>query len=91
MRKPNQDQLQKIVNDFNAKYPVGTKVVLRKDSGEVETAVTAPARILSGHSAVAWFEGVSGAYSIDGRVRSLPRLWLSEFLELPERQAKSEE
>jgi hypothetical protein len=72
MRKPNQDQLQKIVNDFNAKYPVGTKVILRKDSGEVETEVTAPARILSGHSAVAWFEGVSGAYSINGRVRSAP-------------------
>lgn len=69
MRKPDQNQLQKIVNDFNAKYPVGTKVILRKDSGEVETQVTAPARILSGHSAVAWFEGVSGAYSVNGRVR----------------------
>lgn len=69
MRRLNQDQLQKIVNDFNAKYPVGTKVILRKDSGEVETEVAAVARILSGHSAVAWFAGVTGCYSVEGRVR----------------------
>jgi hypothetical protein len=70
--KPNVKNLQKIVNLFNLTYPVGTKVILRKDSGEVETTVRAPAEILQGHSAVGWFEGVSGCYSIeDDRVRSL--------------------
>lgn len=47
--------------------------MLRKDSGEVATVVRAEAEILGGHSAVAWFEGVSGCYSIEGkRVRPMP-------------------
>lgn len=62
-------QLKSTVDHFNRRFPVGSKVILRKDSGYVETTVTAPAEILSGHSAVAWFDGVSGAYSIeDSRV-----------------------
>lgn len=71
--RPNVAKLQKIVDDFNTKYPVGTPVMLRKDSGEIQTTVRAPAEILSGHSAVGWFENVSGAYSIeDNRVRPVP-------------------
>lgn len=65
-----QIRLQKIVDEFNEKYPVGTRVILRRDIGEVETTVEMPARILSYHSAVAWFEGVSGCYDIQGRVRA---------------------
>lgn len=71
-RPPSMRQLQTIVDKFNLAFPPGTKVILRKDSGEVETTVTNRAQILSGHSAVGWFEGVSGAYSIeDGRVRAV--------------------
>lgn len=66
----NLRQLNKIVVDFNRKFPVGSEVFLRKDSGEVRTRVQRPAIILSGHSAVAFFEGVSGCYAIDGRVRA---------------------
>jgi hypothetical protein len=62
-------KLQKIITEFNTAYPVGTDVILRKDSGEIETRVRDHARELCG-SAVAWFVGVSGAYSIeDNRVR----------------------
>ena len=64
-----QARLQKIVDGFNERFPVGTRVILRRDIGEVETVVEMPARILSYHSAVAWFEGVSGCYDIEGRVR----------------------
>ncbi len=72
MRKPpSAKKLKQIVDEFNGRFPVGTKVILRKDSGEIETAVKAPAEILGGHSAVGWFEGVSGCYVIDGRVRSI--------------------
>jgi hypothetical protein len=60
-------ELTKLVNTFNALYPVGTPVILRTDSGEVETTVAGPAQVLGGHSAVAWFAGVSGAYSIEDR------------------------
>ncbi len=68
--KPNPKKLQEAVDEFNSNYPVGTPVILRKDSGEVLTKVKHPAYVLSGHSAVAHFEGVSGCYSIeDNRVR----------------------
>jgi hypothetical protein len=38
-KKPNMTHLQKIVDEFNQKYPVGTAVILRKDSGELITKV----------------------------------------------------
>lgn len=63
-------KLTKIVDDFNKRYPVGSQVVLRKDTGLLVTFVRAPAEVLGGHSAVAWFEGVRGCYSIeDDRVK----------------------
>lgn len=63
-------QLAKAVESFNERFPVGTNVVLRMDGGEILTTVVEPAMVLSGHSAVAWFAGVSGAYSIENdRVR----------------------
>ena len=72
-RKRTEKALAAIVEHFNRCYPVGTRVILRKDTGEVETSVRYPAQVLSGHSAVAWFDGVSGAYSIeDERVHMLP-------------------
>lgn len=69
-RRPTLKTLQKIVDRFNADYRVGSPVRLRTDSqGWIETTVIHQARVLEGHSAVAWFAGVSGAYSIDhGRV-----------------------
>lgn len=68
-------QMQRIVEQFNAEFPIGTRVMLRKDNGFwIETRVRASALLLSGHSPVAWFDGVSGAYSIeDGRVRKVPK------------------
>jgi hypothetical protein len=69
---PSKRQLAVIVERFNREFPVGSKVILRKDSGSVETEVTSPAIVLQGHSAVASFKGVSGMYSIeDSRVTPL--------------------
>ena len=72
MKKPNLKKLQKEVNEFNAKYPVGTNVLLKKDFVDVpiKTKVRHEAYILSGHSAVAFFEGISGSYLIS-HVRSI--------------------
>lgn len=67
-KRPNQRKLQQLVDDFNRLFPVGTEVMLRKDTERVRTTVTHPAEILGGHSAVAWFDGVRGCYAIDGRV-----------------------
>lgn len=70
---PSQTTLQETVDRFNRDFPVGTKLILRKDNGEIETEVKAPAEVLHGHSAVGWFVGVSGCYSIDGdRIRVMP-------------------
>ena len=72
-KQPSLAQLEKIVFHFNEAYPVGSEVMLRKDTETIATKVTAPAQVLSGHSAVGWFEGVSGCYSIeDGRVQRKP-------------------
>ncbi len=69
MAKKSTKQLQKIVDGFNETFPVGTEVLLRKDTEVVRTVVEAPAEILGGHSAVGWFRGVRGCYSIEnGRV-----------------------
>lgn len=69
MRKASLKTLLQIVERFNQNFPVGTPVMLKKDTGIVETVVEAPAEVLGGHSAVGWFRGVRGAYSIeDGRV-----------------------
>lgn len=51
------------------KHPVGTKVDLLMDNGQIRRTTTrSNAQMLGGHSAVIWLEGVSGAYLLD-RVR----------------------
>jgi hypothetical protein len=70
---PSLKTLIQIVDRFNKDFPVGTAVMLKKDNGIVETVVESPAQVLGGHSAVGWFRGVRGCYSIEGG-----RVWMSE-------------
>lgn len=79
MNRPTPRQLEHMVEKFNRDFPVGAKVILRKgilgddrEVEEIETTVVAPATIMGFHSAVAWFEGISGCYDINGRVRPSP-------------------
>jgi hypothetical protein len=67
MKKPDIEKLEKACDDFNKKYPIGTAVLLLKDFAEVPITVKVwyPAHVLSGHSAVAFFKGVSGCYDIN--------------------------
>lgn len=60
---------EKLVKWFNENYPVGTECVLLKDSGQVRTKVRGEAYIVGGHTAVAFFKGISGCYAIAGRVK----------------------
>lgn len=63
--QPSLKKIQSQVDNFNSKHSVGDSVKLRLDSGEVkEVKISHPATILGGHSAVGWFEGVSGCYSL---------------------------
>ena len=62
--------LEKEARDFNEKYPVGSEVLLMKDFQDdpIVTKVESAAYVLSGHTAVAFFENVSGCYSINSVV-----------------------
>ena len=54
------------VEVFNQKHPVGSVVTVIKDIGEkVVTKVRHPAEVLSGHTAVVWLDGISGAYVLN--------------------------
>lgn len=59
-------ELEEQVRVFNGTYGIGCKVDIKLDSGEIK-AVTVfnKASILSTHSAVGWFEEISGCYSLD--------------------------
>jgi hypothetical protein len=66
MRRPNPEKLQAQCEAFNAKYPVGHPVTVRRDNGEgLSTVTRSKAEVLSGHSAVIWLEGISGCYLLD--------------------------
>ena len=52
--------------NWNLKYPVGTPVVLSKDSGEQkQTKTRSEAYVCDSGQAVCFFEGVSGYYLLD--------------------------
>ena len=58
--------LQKEVDAFNANFKPGDKVKLKTDEGTIiEVTVRFPASIMGGHSAVGWFEEISGCYMLD--------------------------
>ncbi len=65
MRKPNIKKLQKMVDDWNRFYPPGTKVIVRKDGGQMaETETKSEAWLLGGHTAVVMVKGISGSYDL---------------------------
>lgn len=64
-------KMQAIVDKFNIDYPVGTCVVLLKDGKNILTKVKDPAYLLRDLLPVAFFENMSGCYSIEGRVSKI--------------------
>lgn len=63
---PNPAKLEKQCADFNARYPVGQRVSIRKDGGDgFVTTTLSKAEVLSGHSAVIWLADVRGCYLLD--------------------------
>lgn len=62
---------QRLVDEFNAKHKPGHKVTLRMDDGsQKEVTVKYSAELLGGHTAVAWFEEIRGAYALNRLVNS---------------------
>lgn len=71
-KKKSPKQLQKAIDDFNAKYKVGDDVKVKLDTKETIVAkVEYPATILGGHTAVGWFQhpDISGCYSLSAVVQ----------------------
>ncbi len=67
--KPDYKHHEKLVREWNKKYPVGTRVIVKKDDDtEIETETVHEATMLGGHTAVAWLKDLSGCYLLD-RVR----------------------
>lgn len=65
MHRKTIKQLQEAVDKFNEEYPVGSHVNLLMDDGvTVQTTVSHEATIIGGHSAVGWFDGISGCYML---------------------------
>jgi hypothetical protein len=65
-RAPRAARLQRQCNAFNARWPVGQRVTVRKDGGDgIETVTRSAAEVLSEHTAVIWLEGISGCYLLD--------------------------
>lgn len=68
-KQPTQRELEDQVNYFNGRFPVGSKLKLKKDfGGIIDVTVRHEATIMGGHSAVGWFEEISGCYSLDSIV-----------------------
>ena len=66
---PDYKHHEKLVRDWNEKYPVGTQVIVTlDDKREVRTETVHEATMLGGHTAVAWLKDY-GCYSLD-RVRA---------------------
>lgn len=59
-------KLQATCDAWNAKYPIGTPVMLKEDFCDepAPTTTRSTAQVLSGHSAVVWLTGVSGCYHL---------------------------
>ena len=75
--KTRQANALKLVNQWNALYPIGTAVTVELDSGEWpaypfqrirSTTTRSNAQMLRGHMAVIWLEGFEGCYLLS-RVR----------------------
>lgn len=67
MRQKSLKKLQEQVDNFNSKVGIGDKVKIRMavDSEWKEVTVSHNATILGSHTAVGWFEEVSGCHSLD--------------------------
>ncbi len=66
MKRPTSAALQRQCDLFNALYPVGQLVSVRRDLGDdIRTITRSRAAVLPGHSAVIWLDGISGCYLLD--------------------------
>lgn len=59
------------MEEFSRLYPVGTRVLLQKDTEQVETTVASEPWTVGAHTPIARFKGISGGYLITRVLRKL--------------------
>ncbi|HBG06296.1 MAG: hypothetical protein A2075_12055 [Geobacteraceae bacterium GWC2_58_44] len=64
-KQPTLQQLQQVIDDWNAKHAIGVAVVVKRGNQDFHTRTISPARVLEGHTPVIWVEGLSGCYALD--------------------------
>lgn len=71
IKRPNTAALQRTVDAWNAKHPIGTAIMFHPVIGaapyRTRTTRTA-AQVLSEHTAVVWLDGESGCVALDACV-----------------------
>jgi hypothetical protein len=69
--KINTQKLEMQITAFNEKYKPGDQLNIKMDSGEIkQVTVKCPATILGGHTAVGWFNEISGCYDLSRVVKT---------------------
>lgn len=64
--RPSLARMQQAVDSWNANNRPGTKVIVCRDDGREEVRLTtSEAYVLSGHTAVIHFQGISGCFALD--------------------------
>ena len=57
---------QQIVDDWNAKHPIGTAVILRRGNQDFHTRTRSAAELHGTHKIpIIWVEGLSGGYALE--------------------------
>lgn len=70
-KRPSKGKQEALIRKWRD-VPIGTEVILKRDfGGELRTRTESPPKMLGGHTAVIWLEGVGGCYSLE-RVRLAP-------------------
>ncbi len=70
----NQIELALEVETFNRDHPVGSQVKIERNGKHEMVTVKSEATILGGHSAVAWFNEISGCFAIDKVVKNFGKI-----------------
>jgi hypothetical protein len=72
MKRPHEAaQQERLVAAWNETNPVGCKVEVTRDRGEVQQTTTrSEAQMLGGHTAVIWLDGIAGCYALE-RVKAI--------------------
>lgn len=66
-KRPTKHQEQRLVEAWNDKHPVGTRVLYwmgRREGTGYESRTSTRAQLLSGHTAVVWVEGHSACIAL---------------------------